>query len=109
MSQHLITTKPIPALCRCGALTLTGHAEGIHATVDPIALSTPGRLAAILTGRILYALDVDGLVERTSWRQRYPVAPTLAQHRCGQPIPAAWHAPPDAGRTRYVVPDTCPF
>jgi len=106
MSQHLITTPPIPALCRrCGALTLTGHAEGVRATVDPIALSTTGRLAAILDSRTLYALDIDGLVERTAWRQTYPVAPTVAEHRCHQPIPAAWHAPPWAGRARYVIPD----
>jgi hypothetical protein len=105
MSQHLITTPAIPALCRrCGALTLTGHAEGVRATVDPIALSVAGRLAAILDSRTLYALDIDGLVERTAWRQTYPVAPTVAAHRCHQPIPAAWHAPP-AGRARYVIPD----
>jgi hypothetical protein len=110
VSQHFITTKPIPATCRrCAALTLTGHAEGIRATVDPIALSTPGRLAAILAGRVLYALDTDGLVERTAWRQTHPPGPTLAAHRCHEPIPAQWHAPPGEIRARYVIPDQPPY
>jgi hypothetical protein len=110
MSQHLITTPATPALCHdCHALTLTGHAEGIRAVVDPVTLSTPGRLAAILAGRVLYALDAEGLVERTAWRQTHPRSPTVAQHICGQPIPAAWHAPPGEIRARYVVPDQPAF
>lgn len=105
MSQHFVTTAAIPAICRhCRALTLTGHAEGIRATVDPVSLSTTGRAAAILDRRTTYALTAGELVERTLWRQTHPVAPTVAEHRCGQPIPAHWQAPP-APAHRYVTPD----
>lgn len=105
MSQHFVTTAAIPATCRpCQALTLTGHAEGIRATVDPIALTHAGRAAAILAGRTTYALHAGELIERTAWRQTHPAAPTVAEHRCGHPIPAGWQAPPTPGR-RYVIPD----
>ena len=89
MNHHLITTIPAIALHRCGALTLTGIAEGLHARVDPTPLNRVGHAAAVLTGRQAYTLTRAGLVHLDATRigDHRIRGPTLATHQCG-------HAPP---------------
>lgn len=87
MTGHLVTTPATAALCRCGALILTGHAEGLRATVDPHPLTAAGHTAALLAGRWTYRLTRTGLVHLDATRITDPKlrGPTLADHRCGQP------------------------
>lgn len=109
--RHLITTTAEPCPChRCGAPTLTGWADGLHARVGTQPLNRDGELAAILAGRRTYTLTHEGLVHRDRWHLTHPHGPILANHACGQDNIAAEHrAPPGAGRPRYVIPDTPPF
>lgn len=109
MSDLGKTTQPVPATCpRCRALILTGWSEGLHARVDPVAIGQAGQLAAVLAGRATYALTGDGLIERTSWRTRYPRGQVLAEHRCHMPIPPEHYAPipvrPIAAQSEEGIP-----
>lgn len=114
-SRHLITTRVTPDIhAMCGALILTGHAEGLTARVDLTALNTAGEIAAICDRLPTYTLLRSGLVHRDPGRIADPwmrqAGPVLAQHRCGRTVPAAHRAataPPPAAAA--VDPDTCPF
>lgn len=95
------TTNPTTTTCpRCRALILAGWSEGLGARVDPVAITQPGELAAILAKRPTYTLTCDGLIQRTSWRTEYPRGPVLAAHSCKLPIPHEYYAPIPA---RHIV------
>ena len=98
MTNFLATTPVSGAVCRrCRTLTLTGHAEGLRATVDLTPLSPAGELSALLAGRWTYTLMRTGLVHRDAGRiagNGLPAdAPILAEHRCGYTPPPEHQAP----------------
>jgi hypothetical protein len=95
---HLITTPATIGHCpRCGALVLTGLAEGIRARVDPAPLNRAGHIAAIHARLTTYTLTRTGLVAMDANRigsQRIR-GPTLPQHRCGNSwLPTSLHHTP---------------
>lgn len=64
---------------------------------DVIPLSRPGELAANIAGRRTLRLDTDKRLWTTGAdrirTEPMPGDRILAEHRCGQPIPAAWIQP----------------
>jgi hypothetical protein len=114
VTQYLITTQATPHRCpRCNAWTLTGHAEGVLAHVDPIPLDAHGELAALMDGRTTYNLHAE-LTGRQYLAQRTAIeiaAPrrcvVLTAHRCGRQIgvmptpPAPPPALPDDGTVPF--------
>lgn len=104
--------------CRCGADIHTDWDDhGIPATIDPTALTVYGECMAVLAGRRTF--DVIPASKRHPaevWRRtRHLIGKRVhgtlhAAHVCGQPIPAAWAAPPDhIVITHQPDPDVCPF
>ncbi|WP_018348207.1 hypothetical protein [Longispora albida] len=94
MSDHLITTQVLPGPCpRCRELVLTGIAEGVpvHATTQP--LGRDGILAALVAGRSTYVLQRGELVRLDATRTALG-GPVVADHRCGEALPAAPPVPP---------------
>lgn len=76
----LVTTPAVPVLCgRCGRWVLTGHAEGLRARLDPVSLSQPHQVLAILLRIPLYRLTRLGPVyldeSRIKSAHEYPVHP----------------------------------
>ena len=85
--------------CGCGVAVLAGvdaDRLGLNATVEPVALTQAGEWLAVLAGRTTYELSPDGrLHRRDRWSMRSsPRGDVVAGHRCRDPIPATWHAPP---------------
>lgn len=109
MTQYLITTEATPHRCgRCGAWTLTGHAEGVLVHADPVPLDEREEFNALVDGRPTYNLHAEAFGRRHYLAQRTAVeiaAPrrcvVLTAHRCGQPIgimpapPPVQPSPPD--------------
>lgn len=90
--RHLESTPVHASLCgRCRHPLLTAHVEGLRAFVDPVALDGLGETLAVLTGRWTYTLTRTELVQRDAGKIRsgHLSGPTLAEHRCHQPLPAA--------------------
>lgn len=111
-SRHLITTPVTAAIhARCGALVLTGHAEGLHARVDTAALNTAGEIAAICDRLATYSLTRTGLVHRDPGRIRggHLRGPVVAEHRCGRAIPAEHRDNTAPAPAALADPDQCPF
>lgn len=88
-----INTRTCPG---CGQATVTGldaDVAALPARCDPHPVDQVGELIALATGRRTYDLTPTSgrleLYHRECWhiaaRRRYPV---LAQHACGQPLPA---------------------
>jgi hypothetical protein len=84
----------------CGRAVITGvDADrcGLGAKVDPAPLTHSGELLAVIAGRWTYRLVGDRLCRRDRWSLRTAADAVHAEHRCHQPLPAAWLAPvPDA-------------
>jgi hypothetical protein len=92
--QHMITEPAEVALHRCGAMILTGTAEGLPAKADPIALNSAGHVAAILGGHEVYRLTNSGLVHIDSTRIMAAIhGPLLPDHKCGRVWPPEYLAP----------------
>ena len=87
--------------CRkCSQPVITGldaPRAGFLVTVDPCPLSLVGEVQALTDGRRTYDLVAGKIRRRLDWHIRAMPAstrhPTLAEHRCGQPLPDAWLAP----------------
>src|SRR5688500_14484681 len=93
MTGPLATTNAKPTTHpRCGAVVLTGHAEGLHARVDLTPLNRAGEIAAICAGLQTYTLTRSGLVHRDTTRiagtALTGAGPVLAEHRCHRTVPA---------------------
>ena len=94
-----MTRRAADTICApCWTYTLAGidaDVAGLPVAVDNFPLSRQGELLAVVAGRAVYALDIRGeLHRRDRWALRRPSKePVLAEHRCGQPLPAAWLAP----------------
>lgn len=87
--------KPCPD---CQVITihgLDGDTCAVPARADIGALSWAGELAAAIhQQRGTYLLAGGALWHRDTDHQRHPATgPVLAEHRCADPIPAAWLAP----------------
>lgn len=100
--------------CGCGAAVLAGVDNdrcGLNATVDPTPLSQAGEWLAVLAGRTTYELADGRLYRRDRWTIATPPrGATVAGHRCRDPIPATWHAPPaPVTATRTADPDRLEF
>ncbi len=109
----MITTPATVARCRCGATVLTGHAEGLRATVDPIPLNKSGHIAAILDDRRVFVLLRDGLTYLDSFRIGDPRlnGPKLADHKCGGLPPESHREITVRLAASSITPETeeCPF
>jgi hypothetical protein len=90
----------IPARCRrCHVDIVVGldsHLVALLASCDPQPLTRTGELMAVCAGRRVYHLDLNGwLWHRNAWRLRSPArGQVLAEHRCGEAIPATWRQEP---------------
>lgn len=88
--DHFVTTRPRPALCKCGRPVLRGLAEGWPARVDPVGLPRHQQIAATLHRIPLYWITWSGLWLLDAYRareaDRWPVAP---EHHCGIVWPVA--------------------
>lgn len=106
----LQSTNATVVACHCGAVILTGWAEGLRAHVDPVALNQAGMVAAILAGRQLYAISARQLVHRDASRMKMR-GPTLVAHECLHPIPAEYRATPIGEAIVEVAddPERIPF
>ncbi|ADD43863.1 hypothetical protein [Stackebrandtia nassauensis] len=93
-----VSTPAQARLCRCGAVVLEGLAEGVPVRADAAALNADGELDALAAGRRSYVLNRRELVLRDTTRLNLP-GPVVADHRCGQPVPAAHRAPPAPSAT----------
>lgn len=87
MTEHLITTRAVPATChRCAAIVIAGHAEGVPITCDPTPVDLAGEISARLAGRETYDLASVGdrieLAYRDEYRIRRRRHVVLAQHGC---------------------------
>lgn len=98
--------------CRCGEPVLTGLDDdhcAFTATCDPYRLTALGEVEALRDGRWTYQLVRRSLDRRDQWNiPGHPPTvdlPVLAEHRCGQPIPADWIAPPAPRQPRPMVED----
>jgi hypothetical protein len=71
--------------------------DALETRCDVIPLTRAGELAANLAGRRTMRLDTDRRLWTTgAYRIRTEPMPgdrILAEHRCGQPVPAAWTQP----------------
>lgn len=81
-------TKPArAATCHCGAALIYCLSEGVPQRVDIHALTAAGELAAILAGRMTFALIRGELLHRHEFRIKHgKAAPIFAAHRCGTRI-----------------------
>lgn len=99
----------------CHANVLTGlDADrcALPVTADPTPLDAVGELLAVTTGRATLDLTLSPLRldHRDRWRirSRRP-AVVLAEHRCGQPLPAASTPPPQLRRRAAAWPTHVDF
>jgi hypothetical protein len=71
------------------------HVAALTALVDIHPLTRTGELLAVCAGRRVYHLDINHhLWHRSAWRLPSPArGRVLAEHRCGDPIPATWRQP----------------
>lgn len=90
---------------QCGAHVLVGlDADrcALVARVEPYPLTALGEVEALRAGRWTYRLLQGALDRRDRWNipGKPPTAevPVLAEHVCGQPLPATWLAPPPPRR-----------
>ena len=101
---------------KCRGLTVAGIDDnGLDAWCEPTPLSPAGEAQALLGGRATWDLYAGtGLTYRTPSAIRYRPAgddrrPVLAEHVCGQPLPAAWLAPPPPRPARQPAAEGMPF
>lgn len=93
-------SKPKLGTHRCRAATLTGldhHTCAREIHVEPYPLSTLGEVEALRNGRTTYQIAYYGLAARNASMIRTRRAGSvmvLAEHRCGEPLPPIWLAPP---------------
>jgi hypothetical protein len=91
---HLITTRPGLIHCRtCRRPVLAATVGGLDRHIDPVPLTEPGELAALLAGRPTYDLAgsmADHLIRRTVHHIRAGARrlPVVALHDCAPPDPA---------------------
>lgn len=73
-----LPARPLtPRRCRCGRVVLTGLADGIPATVDPLVLTLPGEIAARLHRRLTF----DAVIRMTGRAYLYARYPWHAHRR----------------------------
>ncbi len=106
--------KPCPNCQVITVVGLDGDTCAIPARADIDALSWAGELAAAIhQQRGTYLLAGGALWFRDTDHRRHPATnPVLAEHRCGYPIPATWHADTDTTTIRFpqeVPDDDVPF
>ncbi len=105
-----------PTTCRaCGQPVINVLATdiGLTVTLDPTPLTIAGGCYAVLSGRSTY--DVIPASKRFASEVLHRLAYMLgsepqgaihADHTCGQPIPAAWSAPPPPPAPRPTAQTT---
>lgn len=101
----------------CGIPTMVGldaEVMAFQATCDLGELTAAGEAQALLEGRRTYELNLRGEIR---YRDRYAITgrpagartTVLADHRCAQPIPAAWCVPAPAPAARQSDTEEIPF
>lgn len=84
--------------CRtCGAHIRSGpdaNAAAIEVSVDDEVVDHRGELLAALSGRKTYSLEAGNLYRRYDYHLRKPAAQAVIQHKCWEPCPVDWLAPP---------------
>lgn len=84
--------------CRtCGAHIrsgLDGNACAIVVHVDDELVDHRGELMAALSGRKTYSLEAGALYRRFDYHLRQPAAKAVIEHKCWEPCPVDWLAPP---------------
>jgi hypothetical protein len=100
----------------CRGLTVAGIDDnGLDAWCEPGPLSRTGEAEALLAGRATWDLYAgNALTWRTASAVRHRPAgddhrPVLAAHRCGDPLPAAWLAPPSPRPATAPTTEGMPF
>lgn len=92
--------KPQLGTHRCRMATLTGwdrDRAALLVHVEPYPLSAVGEVAALCDQRATYQIAPWGLALRKAHHIRQHPAGSrtvLAEHRCGEPLPETWLAPP---------------
>lgn len=117
MSQHLISTPAKPDQCRrCEAWTLTCHAGGLLARVDPIPIDELQELTALLDGRKTYNVHAETFTHRIylEWRDAYDIKDprkhaVLPEHKCGSLIGTPAPMPPPKKKAITTDKDVPPF
>jgi hypothetical protein len=98
--------------CRtCGAHIrsgLDGNACAVVVHVDDELVDYRGELLAALSGRKTYSLEAGALYRRFNYHLRTPAAKTVIEHKCWEPCPVDWLAPPPP-RKRQPIATKPPF
>lgn len=95
--------------CQCGDHLLVGldsHRAALTARVDIYPLNELGEVRAMQAGRRTFRLHNKELDPRDQWTIRAtPASATtvLAEHRCGESVPAQWRRPITPPTTRRTV------
>jgi len=99
LGRGAVGPTPRPGRCRtCRANVLRGLDDEMCAsiaTVDPVPLNAEGQAGVLLAGRATYRLlstPKPRLVYRETWDipGTSDGAPVVADHVCGNPVPARW-------------------
>ncbi len=98
--------------CRtCGAHIRSGldsNACAMVVHVDDELVNYRGELLAALSGRKTYSLEAGALYRRFNYHLRKPAAKAVIEHKCWEPCPVDWLAPPPP-RKRQQLTDRPPF
>jgi len=91
-------TAEVKRCQECRAMVIAAiNTDARDTLCDVIPLSRPGELAANIAGRRTLRLDTDKRLWTTGAdrirTEPMPGDRILAEHRCGQPVPAAWTQP----------------
>jgi hypothetical protein len=95
--------------CKCGEHILVGlddNVAALSARADIYPLSNLGEVEALRSGRWTYWLRDRMLDRRGQFDIRGHAASTItvvAEHRCGEPIPATWRRPIHTPTPRRTV------
>ncbi len=100
----------------CGAHVIVGldaDTAALVARCEPYPLSPIGEVEAMRDGRDTYRVMWGALDRRDRWnipgQPPAPGRPVLAAHRCGDPLPAAWLAPPSPRPRPSTADEGMPF
>ena len=100
---------------RCHLPILTGHDDyAAPVSADLIPLTRASEIRAMSMGLNCWRIDAERKAWRTDrWRIAsdcpMPLDHRVAEHRCGQPIPADWAAPVATVTRQPLDPDNPPF
>lgn len=116
MEYTLMKRKAEHMRCRCGQPVIVGldaDLAAFPARVESRRLTAAGEVAALTDGRITYEMKLGALDRRNRWtipgRPAGERTPVHAEHRCGQPMPAAWLLPVAPRPPATITPEGIPF